>query len=237
MPNLKPGLWCLSLLLGAACNAHPEPAGQAVRTPPSAKPARAAAYPYLRGAWVGKTKHGFTLLEIQDTAHVRYYHYRQPSPGEHQEYYYAASKATMGYHNPTSIWVLTDDVRLDYIIDGEKLREYDKMGEQGVLNRVYTALQKAYREFNQSQLGGVITDVQDPLAVVGASRSRDTTELLVLNNRDWQYSFTTIGNAAGNRFSELAAVGDSVIKPKFADTLVLRKQQTGQRLKFAFREF
>ncbi|TGE23980.1 hypothetical protein E5K00_01835 [Hymenobacter aquaticus] len=232
MPNVHSRFCLLASLLVSACNSQP-PGAAATKAGPDAP------YPYLRGTWVEQTKTGFTLLEIQDTAHVRYHFYGQQSPGKDAEYYYAASQATMGYHdhNSTSIWVLTDHVRLDYKIDGDQLREYDKMGEQAVLRRVYTGPQQDYREFDGSQLRGVITDVQNPLVVEGATRKRDTTERLVLNDRDRQYTFTTVPNATGRRITELAAVGDSVIKPKFSDTLVLRRQHTGQRLKFTFRKF
>ncbi|MCB2408752.1 hypothetical protein [Hymenobacter lucidus] len=234
MPNFHFRLYWLAFLLVSACNSQPQEAATSAAA--AAKAAPAAPYPYLRGTWVEKNKTGFTLLEIQDTAHVRYYSYGQQSSGEDAEYYYAASKATMGYHDSTSIWVLTDQFRFDYRIDGDELVEYDKMGTQAVLRRVYTEPQKAYREFNGSRLRGVITDVQNPLVVEGATRKRDTIERMVLNDRDWQYTFTTIPNATGQRVSELAALGDSVIKPKFSDTLVLRRQQTGQRLKFTFRK-
>ncbi|MBC7747886.1 MAG: hypothetical protein H7Z76_04780 [Methylotenera sp.] len=187
-------------------------------------------YKGLRSSWVRQNKAGFTLIEIYDTSNVFYYQFldREIDLGKptSDRYWYYKSKATMGYWDSSAIWIATDKFRFDYKLKGDTLIEFDKMGNQGTFIKVQTDEEKAFKEFNASNLKGKITYVTKV----------DPSEFFVLDSVDWQYSFSSIAsNNSGNKtFSEIAAIGDSIIKPAYADTLELYKKDTKQYFKFSF---
>jgi hypothetical protein len=195
-------------------------------------------YKGLHGTWVRHNKTGFTLIEIKDTSNVLYYQFldRQVDLGKptSDRFWYYKSKATMGYWNSPSnpyktdvdIWIATDKFRFDYKLKGDTLIEFDKMGDQGTFIKVQTDEEKAFKDFNAANLKGKITYVTKV----------DLSEFFVLDNVDWEYSFTSTPSSASNNktFSDVAAIGDSIIKPPFADTLTLYKKDGKQYFKFAF---
>ena len=132
----------------------------------------------------------------------------------------------MGYWDSSAIWISTDKFRFDYKLKGDTLIEFDKMGDQGTFIKVKTDEEKAFKDFNAANLKGKITNVTKV----------DPSEFFVLDNVDWEYSFTSIasGVSKGKTFSEIAAVDDSIIKPSYADTLTLYKRDSKQYFKFAF---
>lgn len=196
------------------------------------------AYKGLRGTWVRHNKTGFTLIEIKDTSDVLYYQFLDKeadlSKPTSDRYWYYKSKATMGYwtspNNPYKtdgdIWIATDKFRFDYKLKGDTLIEFDKMGDEGTFIKVQTEEEKAFKDFNAADLKGKIKYVTKV----------DPSEFFILDNIDWEYSFTSVAsNSSNNRtFSEVAAIGDSIIKASFADTLTLYKKEGKQHFKFIF---
>ena len=187
-------------------------------------------YKGLHGTWVRQSKDGFTLIEIEDTSNILFYGFADRGVRldtiPNMRYWYYKSKATLGYWDSSTIWISTDKFRFDYKVKGDTLIEFDKMGDQGDFIKVYTDEERAFKEFNAANLKGKITYV----AKVKPS------EFFVLDNVDWQYSFTSIATKLSNNkiFSDFAAIGDSVIKPAFVDTLTCYKKDTNQYFKFAF---
>jgi hypothetical protein len=187
-------------------------------------------YEGLQGTWARHNKEGFTLIEIKDTANVLYNQFIDRKAHidtiKSDRYWYYKSKATMGYWDSTTIWISTDKFRFDYKVKDDTLIEFDKMGDQGKFIKVYTDEEKAFKEFNAANLKGKITYVTKV----------DPSELFALDNLNWEYSFSSIANkTSGNKiFSDIAAIGDSVIKLAYADTLTLYKNETKQYFKFPF---
>ncbi|HYE54513.1 MAG TPA: hypothetical protein VD996_06705 [Chitinophagaceae bacterium] len=200
------------------CSCSNEPDTGNSRPPETVKPADTAKYTGLQGTWIMHKKNGFTLIEIKDTAHVLYYAFYNRG----NEKWYYRSNARMGYWRDKMIWIATDKFRMDYKISGDTLIEYDKMGEQARLIRVYTEDELAFHNFDAANLNGELTHVVKV----------DTREDIVV--KDTSYSFTSVAtNATGSRhFAELATVGDSIIKPAYADTIVLYKKHNKQYFKF-----
>ena len=107
-------------------------------------------YKGLHGTWVRHNREGFTLIEIKDTADILYYQFIDRKADidttTSDRYWYYRSKATMGYWNSPAnpykadadIWISTDKFRFDYKLKGDTLIEFDKMGDQGQLIRVYS---------------------------------------------------------------------------------------------------
>ena len=64
----------------------------------------------------------------------------------------------------------------------------------------------------------------------------DLSEFFSLDNVDWEYSFTSTASGASNNkiFNDVAAIGDSIVKPSYSDTLTLYKKDSKQYFKFAF---
>ena len=184
----------------------------------------------LHGTWVRQNKYGFTLIEIKDTSNVLYYQVsdRQADADtiKSDRFWYYKSKATMGYWDKNAIWISTDKFRFDYKLNGDTLIEFDKMGDQGSFIKVYTDEQKDYKIFNDAIFKGEITHVVKV----------DPSERFVLSNIDNEFSFTSIPNSnSGNKqFTDLAAIGDTVIKSQFGDTLTLIKKQAKKSYKFGF---
>ncbi|MBS1755630.1 MAG: hypothetical protein JST34_16445 [Bacteroidetes bacterium] len=184
----------------------------------------------LHGTWVRHNKEGFTLIEIKDTSNIFYYQFADRKAYidtiTTDRYWYYKSKATLGYWDSSAIWISTDKFRFDYRLKDDTLIEFDKMGNQGKFIKVYTDEEKAFKEFNAADLKGRITSLTkvEPL------------EFFVLDNIEWQYSFTSIATKLSNSktFSDIAAIGDSVIKPAYADTLTCYKKDTKQYFKFTF---
>jgi hypothetical protein len=189
-----------------------------------------AKYEGLHGTWVRQNKAGFTLIEIKDTSNVLYYDFldRQMDLGKptSDRFWYYKSKATMGYWDSSAIWISTDKFRFDYKLKGDTLIEFDKMGDQGTFIKVQTDEEKAFKDFNAANLKGKIKYVTKV----------DPSEFFVLDNVDWEYSFTSVASSSSNNktFSDVAAIGDSIYKPSFADTLSLYKKDGKQIFKFAF---
>jgi hypothetical protein len=189
-----------------------------------------AKYTGLHGTWVRHNSDGFTIIEIKDTSKVSYCQVIDQKGDidttTTDRYWYYKSKATMGYWDSSSIWISTDKFRFDYKLKSDTLIEFDKMGDQGIFIKVYTDEEKAFKVFNAASLNGKITDMTRV----------EPSEFIVLDNVDWQYSFTSIAdNATNNKmFSDIAVVGDSVIKTPYSDTLTLYKKDTKQYLKFLF---
>ncbi|MFT3823658.1 MAG: hypothetical protein QM731_07045 [Chitinophagaceae bacterium] len=187
-------------------------------------------YKGLHGTWVRQNKAGFTLIEIKDTLHVLYYQFlnREKDLGKaaNDKYWYYKSEATMGYRDSSTIWISTDKFRFDYELKGDTLIESDKMGEQGIFVKVQTDEEKNFKDFNAANLKGKITYLTKV----------DSSEFFVLDNIDWEYSFTSIAsNTLNNKiFSDIAAIGDSIVKPSFSDTLTLFKRDGKQYFQFAF---
>ena len=184
----------------------------------------------LHGTWFRQSKYSFTLIEIKDTSNVLYYQVldRQADIDTiiSDRFWYYKSKATMGYWDKNAIWISTDKFRFDYRINGDTLIEFDKMGDQGKFIKVYTDEQKAYKVFNEVAFKGEITHLVKV----------DPAEYFVLNNIDNEFSFTSIANSNSDnkQFTDLAAIGDSVFKTQFNDTLTLIKRQTNKSYKFGF---
>lgn len=187
-------------------------------------------YNGLHGTWVRQNKAGFTLIEIKDTSNILYYQFldREKDLGKPipDRYWYYKSKATMGYWDSSAIWISTDKFRFDYKLKGDTIIEFDKMGDQGTFIKVLTDEEKAFKDFNAANLQGKVTYVTKV----------DPSEFFVLDNVDWEYSFTSIvGGASENKiFTDIAAVGDSIVKLPFSDTLTLYKRDSKQYFKFAF---
>jgi hypothetical protein len=187
-------------------------------------------YKGLQGTWVRNNKAGFTLIEIKDTSNVSYYQFldRQLDLGKptSDRYWYYKSKATMGYWDSSAIWISTDKFRFDYKLKGDTLIEFDKMGDQGTFIKVQTDEEKAFKVFNAANLKGKITHVTKV----------DPSEFFVLDNVDWEFSFTSIVSSETNNkmFSDIATIGDSVSKPSFSDTLTLYKRDSKQYFQFTF---
>lgn len=184
----------------------------------------------LHGTWFRQNKYGFTLIEIKDTSNILYYQVfdRQADVDtiKSDRFFYYKSKATMGYWDKNSIWISTDKSRFDYRLQGDTLIEFDKMGDQGIFIKVYTDEQKAYKTFNEATFNGVIIHVVKV----------DPSEYFVLNNIDNEFSFTSIPNinSDNKQFTDVAVIGDTVIKSQFSDTLTLIKKQTRKSYKFGF---
>ena len=189
-----------------------------------------AKYSGLRGTWVRHNNKGFTIIEIKDTSNVSYWQFADRKADidttTTDRFWYYKSKATMGYWDSSTIWISTDKFRFDYKLKADTLIEFDKMGDQGTFIKVYTDEEKAFKEFNAANLKGKITDMTKV----------EPSEFIVLDNVDWQYSFTSIANNVTNNkmFSDIAIVGDSIIKPPYSDTLTLYKKDTKQYFKFLF---
>jgi hypothetical protein len=195
-------------------------------------------YKGLHGTWVRHNKTGFTLIEIKDTSYVLYYQFldRQMDLAKptSDRFWYYKSKATMGYLNSPAnpykadvdIWIGTDKFRFDYKLKGDTLIEFDKMGEQGIFIKVQTDEEKAFKDFNAANLNGKIKYVTKV----------DPSEFFSLENKDWEYSFMSTPSSASNNktFSDVAEVGDSIIKPSYGDTLTLYKKDSKQYFKFSF---
>ena len=187
-------------------------------------------YNGLQGTWVRNNKEGFTLIEIKDTSKVLYYQFLDREADLHKptndRFWYYKSKATMGYWGSTAIWISTNKFRFDYKLKGDTLIEFDKMGDQGTFIRVYTDEEKTFKEFNGADLKGEIRGLTKV----------EPAEFFVLDNINWQYSFISIATRLSNdkSFSDIAAIGDSVIKPAYADTLTLYNKGTKRYFKFPF---
>lgn len=184
----------------------------------------------LHGTWVRRNKGALTLIVINDTSDVHYYEFADMTAGtgrtnaDPNRYY--ISKARMDYWDSRAIMIGTDKFRFDYKLKGDSLIEFDKMGDQGIFVKLHTDQEKAFIEFNQTRLQGKITYLTKV----------DSTELFGLDNIYKEFSFTSIaGMASGNKtFSELAAIGDSIIKPAFAETLTLYKKDSGSYFRLSF---
>ncbi len=175
----------------------------------------------LHGTWVRHNQKGFTLIEIKDTSNILYYEFFDREADLHKptndRFWYYKSKAKMGYwdSNNAAIWISTDKFRFDYKVKGDTLIEFDKMGDQGTFMKVYTDEEKAFREFNKTNLKGIITDLTKV----------EPSEFFVLNNLNRQLSFSSLPNIDKKLFSDLAKVGDSIIKLAYEDTLILYKKR------------
>ena len=187
-------------------------------------------YNGLRGTWVRQNKEGFTLIEIKDSSNILYYDFldreadlQKPTS---DRFWYYKSQATLGYWDSSLIWIATDKFRFDYKLKGDTLIEVDKMGDQRTFIKVYTEEQKAFKDFNEADLKGKITYI----------KRVDPSEFFILDNVDWEYSFTSVasGTPDNKTFSGIATIGDSIMKPPYADILTLYKRDSKQYLKFAF---
>jgi hypothetical protein len=125
---------CLLIGLLSRCNTKAPPAA----VEPQYKRLNTAVYKGLHGTWARYGKYGFTLIEITDTAHVLYYQFTDRRIAvdtvTHDRYWYYKSSAKMGYwgSDSLSIWILTDQFRIDYRVEKNgDLTEHDKMGDQG----------------------------------------------------------------------------------------------------------
>lgn len=135
LPTLS--LSCLLLLI--SCTSQPTPALIAKQPVTVAR-----TYPSLRGTWVRHGKVGFTLIEIQDTAHAIYCTFADRKSIfdtiTHNRFYYDKAKVSMGlwHQDSTQIWLYLakEGVRLDYRVQGDTLVEYDKMGPQNYYTKV-----------------------------------------------------------------------------------------------------
>jgi hypothetical protein len=217
---------CFLIIIFCGCNQASNNKGDTSKKGPLDTPK----YEGLQGKWIRHNKEGFTLIEIKDTSNILYYQFADRKAVidtiTNDRYWYYKSKATMGHWDSTTIWISTDKFRFDYKIKGDTLIEFDKMGDQGRFIKVYTDEEKAFKEFNATSLKGKITYVNKV----------DPSEFFVLDNLNREYSFSSIANnTSGNKiFSEIAAIGDSVVKPAYADTLMLYKNDTKQYFKFSF---
>jgi hypothetical protein len=94
----------------------------------------------LNGTWIRHNRMGFTLIEVSDTANVMYYEFtdREYNLTKHTKdrFWYYKSKARMAYWDDSTIMISTDKFRFDYKIEGDKLIEFDKMGDQGTFVKV-----------------------------------------------------------------------------------------------------
>ena len=187
-------------------------------------------YTRLQGTWIRHNKEGFTFIEIKDTSNILYYQFADRKADidtiTTDRYWYYKSKATMSYWDSSAIWISTDKFRFDYRLKGDTLIEFDKMGDQGKFIKVYTDEEKAFKKFNASNLKGKITYMTKV----------ESSEFFILDNLDWEYSFTSIATKFSNNktFSDIAVIGDSVIKAAYADTLTCYKKDTKQYLRFTF---
>jgi hypothetical protein len=186
-------------------------------------------YSGLHGTWVRRIKGALTLIEIKDTSDVHYYEFADMSAGKgrtNANPWYYISKGRIGYWDSKTIWIGTDKFRFDYKLKGDSLIEFDKMGDQGIFIKLHTDQEKAFIKFNQTRLQGKITYLNKV----------DSSELFGLDNIYKEFSFTSIaGSASGNKsFSELAAIGDSIIKPAGADSLTLYKKDSGLYFRLSF---
>lgn len=134
----------------------------------------------------------------------------------------------MGYRDSNSIWISTDKFRFDYKLRGDTLIEFDKMGDQGTFIKVYTEEQKEYKSFNTAILNSEITFLD----------KAEPSEHFILDNNRNEFGFTSIRsyNNDNELFTDIAAIGDSVIKTQFSDTLTLIKKLTKKFYKFGFLE-
>jgi hypothetical protein len=187
-------------------------------------------YKGLRGTWVRHNKTGFTLIEINDTSNVLYYEFgdRNTDLGKpnSDRFWYYKSKASMGYRNGSNIWITTDKFRFDYKLKGDTLIEFDKMGYQGAFVKVQTDEEKSFADFNAANLRDKIKFLTKV----------EQSNFFILNNKDWEYSFIPKASSASNDkvFSDIATIGDSIIKPAYAVTLTLYKKNSKQYFKFTF---
>ena len=89
----------------------------------------------LKGTWIRFDKYGFSVIEIKDSLNITYTLLEDRKAVidtiTSDRYWYYKSSAKMGYRNSLKIWIRTDKFRFDYIIKGDTLIEYDKMGDQG----------------------------------------------------------------------------------------------------------
>lgn len=184
----------------------------------------------LHGTWIRQTKYSCTFIEIEDTSHILYYQFIDRNSGNgataNDGYWYYKSKAKMGYWDSNTVWIATDKFRFDYKLHGDTLLEFDKMGIQGTFIKVYTDEQKAYNNFNAANLKGEIIYINKVAP----------SEYFVLNNIDNEFSFISIpnNNTDHKQLTDIAAVGDSIVKPHFSDTLTLKKKQTNKSYNFGF---
>ncbi|MBX7154299.1 MAG: hypothetical protein K1X91_05015 [Bacteriodetes bacterium] len=219
--------FCLTIL---ACSCNNQPTKNKVISKNKPIGQDTTIFKGLHGTWFRQNKYGFTLIEIKDTSNVLYYQVSDRQADfdniKSDRFWYYKSKAIMGYSDKNAIWISTDKFRFDYKLKGDTLIEFDKMGDQGIFIKVYTDEQKAYKIFNDATFKGEITHVVKV----------DSSEYFVLNNIDNEFSFTSIPNknSDSKQFTDVAAIGDMVIKSQFGDTLTLIKKQTNKSYKFGF---
>ena len=183
----------------------------------------------MYGTWFRQNKYGFTLIEKK--THQTFYIIRFQTD---KQILTLLRQTDFGIINQKLLWVIgtkmqfisTDKFRFDYKLNGDTLIEFDKMGDQGSFIKIYTDEQKAYKIFNDATFKGEITHVVKV----------DPSEYFVLNNIDNEFSFTSIpnSNSDNKQFTDLAAIGDTIIKSQFSDTLTLIKKQTKKFYKFGF---
>jgi hypothetical protein len=95
----------------------------------------------LRGTWIYHDAFCFELIQIQDTNNVIYRSFinRNKSIGELDKdlmIHYYQSQGKLGFIDSNKLWIATDKYRFDYLIKGDTLEEYNKMGLQKRLVRV-----------------------------------------------------------------------------------------------------
>lgn len=186
----------------------------------------------LHGTWIRQNKYSCTFIEIKDTSNILYYQFinthSESGTTANDGYWYYKSKAKMGYWDTNTVWITTDKFRFDYKLHGDTLLEFDKMGIQGKFIKVYTDEQKAYNNFYAANLKAEIIHINKAAP----------SEYFILNNIDNEFSFISIpnNNTDNKQLTDIASVGDSIIKPQFSDTLTLKKKQTNKSYNFGFVE-
>jgi hypothetical protein len=216
MERLLLAVSCI-VLLGSCNDKGPAPKVTAAAT---IRTADKPVYQGLLGTWVRRGKTGFTMIDIRDTSDVLYREFIDR--GGKDGYYYYSSKGTLGYWGAKTIWISTEKFRFDYKVKGDTLIGFDKEGDAGVFIKVYTDEQKGFILLDTTNVKGVLSYINK----IGAY------EHFAVGNADAEYILGC--NPKGDFFASLAAIGDSLIKPANADTVVLVKQHGGKTYKFPF---
>lgn len=182
----------------------------------------------LKGTWIHHTPHGYSMIEIRDTNDITYTSFvdRQRQTGKKyaDRYWFYKSKARMGYWNDKMIWILTDDFRFDFNINGDSLVEVDKMGVQGVFLKMETDNQKAFKNFYRSDINGTLDWVSP-------------SEHFTSGKNYYQFKSIPCTASENKKFGEIAEAGDSIFKPALKDTLILIKKTEQKTYKFPFEKF
>ena len=104
---------------------------------------------------------------------------------------------------------VTDKFRLDYKLIGDSLIEFDKMDDQGSFVKLHTDQEKSFIEFKQTRFKRQNNLIEKSGFIRTLWPGQYQQRIVIYFHRR-----QVLGNKT---FREAAAIGDSIVKPAFAD--------------------